>query len=240
MRNNERTALIIVCCALLIAVAGTFGLPILLQGISDASMQRLTDEYGEIAGSGETLTLNADEESPKIEGPFPGQTTVLETPFFFSGSLDVAVDSATVYDSPLQAGILDSDQYLYNGKLFTDSSFKDENFKFLLCSYTIHNVNAVLSEKAPTSTGKAGFLLSGIIEPTAIVEAVYFNDGTFDFIDPSERGYFSLSQGKTKTITVGYAIHNDIPSDNAFEFRCGLNKSMRYRFIVTATDMREG
>ena len=64
-------------------------------------------------------------------------------------------------------------------------------------------------------------MLSGIIEPTAIVEAVYFNDGTFDFIDPSERGYFSLSQGKTKTITVGYAIHNDIPSDNAFEFRCG-------------------
>lgn len=240
MRKRERTALIIVCCALLIAVAGTLGLPIVLQRISDANMHRLTNEYGEVAGLGETLTLDADEESHKIEGPLPGQTTVLETPFLpFSGSIDVTVNSAAIYDSPLQAGIPDSDQYLYNGKLFTDDSFKDENFKFLLCSYTVHNVNAVLSDKAVTRTGKAGFLLDSIIGSTSIVEPVYFNDGTSDFIDSAERGYFALSQEETKTITVGYAIHDDTIADGTIEFRCGMNRSMRYRFIITATDMRK-
>lgn len=240
MKKNERKALVVLSCILLICVIVFIAVPKLMQHFNNANMQRLADEYGVVAGLGEEIHLSADtNESPKIDGPFPGQETVLEATFPFSGSLFISVNDATIFDNPLQANPSLNNSKFFGSAYFPNSSNNEEDFALLMCDITIRNENAAPIEQSVTRNGKLGFMFNGVLAPYPYAELVYFDDGTNEYTDDGDRGYFALSQGEEKHIRAGYAIKNENLSSGQIEFRCGSNESLKYRIMLEAIDMRK-
>lgn len=206
----------------LIGIGVVWGVPTLLHAHEDAEYHSKLKEYGATVKPGVDLLLSSEKELKDPEG-FRAQ-------FSFKGSEEVRVDGARIYNDPASAGLRES------SRLFTDEAMKQEGFAFLLCQVTIHNIDAVPDKLSVTKTGKPAFFFPLSVD-APFSEMVYFDDGTPDFTDEEESGYFNVQPGESKTITVGYAIHQDDASNKDLAMNTGWNK---YRFLLCPQDMRKG
>ena len=137
----------------------------------------------------------------------------------WDGTMEVAVDSATLYGSPEEAATAE------NLGTVVDQRDRSEH-RILVVRMTFHNVDAISRLAAPESGKGAYEFFSTLFQPKFVTESgevafagvIYSFDGAPEGTDPTSQSAsnFVLEPGKTATYTLGFWLDGPFEPDDLF------------------------
>lgn len=232
MRKKEWVALGVVVAVVVVGVGFHFA----KQAFEQHELDQIATASNQMVEMGESMLLDADADRNDTVGNLD---YVAGLPW--NGTLEVSVISATLYDSPEDAGLSSE------AAGFASPFDSLDGTAFLLCEVSITNIDATPDHLA--SGGESWFSIS-FFESSDWPYLDYF-DGAPEGAAERDLWYFDLPQGESKTFHIGYVCPNDEFSvlrmeeslrDGLLYLSAGVAgdsvRDEKYRFHLDVTDKR--
>ncbi|AEB06513.1 hypothetical protein Corgl_0395 [Coriobacterium glomerans PW2] len=191
-RREARFIKFIIATAVVIAIvaAGWLG----YRHLQDQKTEREKQAFNTVYDPGQTAELDAAKDESCVL-PSSKEPYAAGLGFVWTGTLEVAVENAEIYDSFKASGLAAS----HAG----DSFRSDKQHPFLVCKVHIKNKNAVPQDESSRTKQKCFNISFLNLMPAG--EVAYF-DGTMEGASEQERWDFKLAPGAEQTYTVGFAL----------------------------------
>lgn len=194
---NLLKALAIVC---VIALA-CFGCQKLIELHEQAGFEAAYESQKHTYQLGEMVELDADKDAELVSGTYD-----CETGFgWASGTMQLTVNDVRICDDLDAVKEVVGEPDVWDNWADNPDDNTDDSC-FLVCAFTLKNIDAALYETSATKNGHAWYSIDFL--KTNHGDPVVFFDGMPDegSVDAGERSYYNLCQGESATYTIVYSL----------------------------------